>query len=313
MRDCALGIDTSNYTTSLALVDRQMQVLANIKIPLSVKEGERGLRQSDAVFAHVKNLPLAFEELKKHLEGCTVSAVGVSARPRNHAGSYMPCFLSGVSAANAVTATLGVPLYEWSHQCGHIMAAVLGADALSLLESPFGAFHVSGGTTELVTAKLGERGFDATVVGGSLDLHAGQVIDRIGVMLGLKFPCGAALEALAAENEQKIPRKRVAAEGCYVHLSGLENMAADLYRKTADVRLTAAFVFDYVGASLESMADAFVAEHGDMPLVFGGGVMSSHLLRARLAEGRKAFFAPPALSSDNAVGVAALTARKFFS
>jgi N6-L-threonylcarbamoyladenine synthase len=102
---CFLGVDTSNYTTSLAVVDDRLTVLANLKYPLPVKEGERGLRQSDALFAHTKQLPGAFAELRSLLTEYQPLAVGVSERPRNRDGSYMPCFLAGVSAAEAAAAT----------------------------------------------------------------------------------------------------------------------------------------------------------------------------------------------------------------
>ncbi len=312
MKKCVLGIDTSNYTTSIAIVDEDLNIVANIKRPLIVSAGERGLRQSDAVFAHIKNLPSAFDEAEVYLQKYDLVALGVSEKPRNQDGSYMPCFLSGVSAAHAISAAVHVPLFKWSHQCGHMMAALSGADALHLLESPFGAFHVSGGTTELVRACYTPNGFICEVVGGSRDLHAGQVIDRVGVLLGMKFPAGPALESYAEAYHGKLPRKKPSCDGCYVHLSGLENMADKLYRETNDKELTAAFVFDYVGASLEHMSREYLKTYGDMPLVYAGGVMSSHLLKARLKPLFNGYFAPPALSADNAVGTAVLTALKIF-
>ena len=119
-----LGIDTSNYTTSVALMYEDGELIANIKRPLPVKAGERGLRQSDAVFAHIKNLPSAMGEASEHLRGRKPCAVGVSERPRNIDGSYMPCFLSGVAAAESISAASGIPVYRFSHQCGHVMAAL---------------------------------------------------------------------------------------------------------------------------------------------------------------------------------------------
>ncbi len=312
MKKCVLGIDTSNYITSVAVVDETLHCVANIKYPLPVEEGARGLRQSDAVFAHIKNLPSAFADAEEMLKQYDLVAVGVSSTPRHQPGSYMPCFLSGVASARGIAAAVGVPMLTWSHQCGHIMAALFGANALKLLNAPFGAFHVSGGTTELVRARYTPCGFDAEIVGGSLDLHAGQVIDRIGVMLGLRFPAGPALEKEAELYTGKIPHRKPATEGCYMHLSGLENMATRMYEESGDKQKTAAFVFDYIGASLEHISDAYIHEYGDMPLVYAGGVMSSHLLQDRLSEKHEGYFASPALSSDNAVGVAVLTALKTF-
>ena len=313
MKRCVLGLDTSNYTTSLGIVDEDFRLIANIKRPLPVKAGECGLRQSDAVFAHIKNLPEVFSEAKPYFASYTLSAVGVSARPRNHEGSYMPCFLSGVSAAESISTVTGVPLFRWSHQCGHLMAALYGADALSLIEAPFGAFHVSGGTTELVRAVYSPDGFLCDVVGGSRDLHAGQVIDRIGVMMGLGFPAGPALERLSKENAAEVPRRKPALDGCYCHLSGLENLAADLYRTTGNRELTAAFVFDYIGASLVGMSRAYLDTYGEMPLVYAGGVLSNARLKERIGGEVHGRFAPPALSADNAVGIAVLTALRVFA
>lgn len=310
--DCCLGIDTSNYTTSLGLVTREGEILANIKRPLPVPSGERGLRQSDALFAHTKNIPSAMDELKPLLNGKRIAAVGVSAKPRNVEGSYMPCFLAGVAAAHTAAAAMDAKLYYFSHQCGHLMAAIHSSGRLDLLAGRFGAFHVSGGTTELVTAEKGENGFSVTCVGGTKDLHAGQAIDRIGVAMGLSFPCGPAMEQLAMNNTKKIPRCRVASDGCYVHLSGLENMALKLYRETADAPLAAAFVFDFLGNAIAKMAEAYLLAYGEQPLLFAGGVMCNRIIRKKLESQFDSAFAAPALSADNAVGTALWAAQRYF-
>ena len=190
------GIDTSNYTTSAALCDENGKIVANIKIPLPVKEGERGLRQSDAVFAHIKNLPDITQKLKEAIGGEKLAAVAVSSKPRDAEDSYMPCFLSGVSAAGMLAVGADVKLYQTSHQQGHIMAAYAtsGAESADVFENygSFIAFHVSGGTTECVMVSKGDDAFEIKLLGGTADLNAGQAIDRIGVALGLKFPCGPA-------------------------------------------------------------------------------------------------------------------------
>ena len=216
-RKIILGIDTSNYTTSVALMYEDGELIANIKRPLPVSEGERGLRQSEAVFAHVKNMPSAMEEVRECLGGKSPSAVGVSARPRNVDGSYMPCFLSGVAVAEGIASSLGVPLYRFSHQCGHVMAALYSSSSEELMKDEFAAFHVSGGTTELLIVKGGESGFDARLVGGTKDLNAGQIIDRIGVFLGMPFPAGPHLERAALEYNGKIPSKKVSVSGTYAN------------------------------------------------------------------------------------------------
>ena len=196
-----LGIDTSNYTTSLALVSDDGFV--QTRRILEVKKGECGLRQSDALFLHTVDLPELFpavfaEYRERFGVDAKVDAVAYSAYPRDVAGSYMPCFLAGQSAASAVASALGVPLMRFSHQAGHIMAALKTCGAEEKMGEEFFALHLSGGTTELVHAKKDDEiGFSAEIVGDTADISAGQLVDRAGVMLGLKFPCGGELEKLA--------------------------------------------------------------------------------------------------------------------
>ena len=308
-----IAIDTSNYTTSIAVMTLEGELLANLKQLLPVKPGERGLRQSDAVFAHTVNIPTLMREAGEILRGRDVVCVGVSATPRNQEGSYMPCFLTGVAAAESISATLGVPLYRFSHQCGHIMAAVYSSGNYELLSGDFGAFHISGGTTELVRVSPTDRGFDTELIGGTADLNAGQVIDRIGVYLGMRFPAGPELEAAARLNTEKIPKKKVSSKGTTVNLSGLENMAIKLYTDTDNLPLTAAFVFDYIGRSISSMLDAYTEQYGNSRVVCAGGVMCNGIIKEMLSEKYDVCFAEPPMSADNAVGVAALTLRAYKS
>lgn len=301
-----LGIDTSNYTTSVALLSSDGNLIANLRKLLFVKQGERGLRQSDAVFAHVKNLPELMLKAADVLGGRKIVAVGVSERPRNVDGSYMPCFLPGVALATGISSLNGIPLYKFSHQCGHIMAGLYSCKREDLLASDIAAFHVSGGTTELLRVKQAESGFDAERVGGTLDLNAGQVIDRIGVMLGLPFPAGGHLEALASENKKRIPRKKPSVREMDVSLSGLENLAGKLYSETNDPSLTAAFVFEYIGEALSAMSEGYISRYGKTPILYAGGVLRNSIIRSKLSERFDAYFAEPDMSSDNAVGIANL-------
>ena len=191
-----LGLDTSNYTTSAALFDTADGTVKQVKRLLPVKKGELGLRQSDAVFHHTRQLP---EIITKLFEDCgeAPAAVGVSVRPRNIDGSYMPCFLCGEGLADSLGAVNGIPVYKTSHQVGHILAALYSADRLDLAGERFIAFHVSGGTTDCLLAEPDEENIvRATELGTSLDLKAGQAVDRVGLMLGLDFPCGRGLKRL---------------------------------------------------------------------------------------------------------------------
>ncbi len=308
-----LGIDTSNYTTSVAIVDINGKIIANLKRPLQVKEGERGLRQSDALFLHTVNIPYLMGEVKGILQEDIPVAIGVSQRPRNIEGSYMPCFLAGVSAAEAASAVSDVPVYKFSHQCGHIMAAVLSSGKESILDGEFAAFHISGGTTELVKVKAVDFGFETQLFGGTSDLNAGQVIDRIGVLMGLSFPAGPHLEKLALQNKKRIPKRSISSNGMKVNLSGLENMASRIYRETDDKALVSAFVLDFIGRSIIAMSAAYEETFGKTTFVYAGGVMCNSIIRRMLSERFDAVFAEPSLSSDNAVGIAELARRTFIT
>ena len=328
---CWVGIDTSNYTTSAAVCtvgeDGRLTVVANLKAPLPVTEGARGLRQSDAVFAHVKNLPTITEQLRKVLaEGnYRPVAVGYSATPRDAEGSYMPCFLTGEVAAKAFAAGADIPVYPFSHQSGHITAALYSSGALfedRFSAKPFMAFHVSGGTTEAVVAHPRLGGFDVELIGGGADLHAGQVIDRIGVLMGLDFPCGRAMEELAAaymkENGiDRVKGLRTCVRDGVCHLSGVENQAQKLWRDTGDAGQVSAFVLSFIGKTLRQMTDQLqekvLDKYGYLPVVYAGGVMSNKLIRPILSEKTrwKTYFSEPTYSADNAAGVSILCAQKY--
>ena len=312
MMDCFVGFDTSNYTTSASVCTAEGKIVANLKIPLPVKNGECGLRQSDAVFAHIKNLPNLLQELRDAVRPYRVLAVGCSTRPRDAEGSYMPCFLSGKVAAEAFAAALDVPVFETAHQDGHIMAALYSSGVMEeLLKAPFCAFHVSGGTTEVLSVLPRENGFDVSLVGGTSDLNAGQAIDRVGVMMGLRFPCGKEMEALAATFAGKLPAARVCVKDGWCNLSGLQNLAEKLWKENADTAMLSAYVFSFVGKTLQKMTEALDTRYPNIPIVYAGGVMSNRALQAMLSKRPNTYFAAPAFSADNAAGVA-LLCRKYF-
>lgn len=312
MTECFVGIDTSNYTTSAAICTKDGEVVANLKIPLPVKAGECGLRQSDAVFAHVKNLPVLMQNLANELQGMKPLAIGVSEAPRPQEGSYMPCFLSGIASAESFAAAADIPLFRSSHQEGHIMAAVYSAGAMHLLNTErFAAFHVSGGTTEVLLATPHASGFDIELLAATADINAGQAIDRIGVMLGLAFPCGKELEKLAQKNTQKVPKSRISVKDGYCNLSGLENMATKLWQESGDATLVAAFTFQFIGDTLVAMTNELDARVPSLPIVYAGGVMSNRYLQSRLSERENTYFAEPQFSADNAAGIALLCRKQF--
>ncbi len=298
-----IGFDTSNYTTSAAIFYPESGKIIQRKMILPVKEGEKGLRQSDAVFHHTVQLHQIFGELFEN-NSEPVEAVCASAFPRLAEGSYMPCFLVGKNTASCVASALKVPFYTTSHQHGHILAALYSADKLNLIEKPFIAFHVSGGTTEAVLAQPSESDiFSCRLVSKSLDLKAGQAIDRTGLMLGLKFPCGPELEKLALKSGASFHIKPSIKDGdC--SLSGVENKCKAMLESGRCKEDIALFCIEYISASLEAMTDALLSCHNGLPLVYTGGVMSNSIISKRFVSKYNAIFAPPEFSSDNAAGVA---------
>ena len=309
---CFVGFDTSNYTTSAAVCTEDGEIVANLKEPLPVKDGECGLRQSDAVFSHVRNLPLLTARLREALRGYTVRAVGCSVRPREAEGSYMPCFLAGRAAAESFAAAINVPVIECSHQDGHIMAALYSSGASErLLQAPFAAFHVSGGTTEVLRVTPTDGRFSVRLVGETADLNAGQAIDRAGVMMGLQFPCGKEMEALAKTYTGKLPKPRVCVRDMKCNLSGLQNMAQKLWNETGDRACVSAYVLSFIGETLRQMTEQLDEQYPALPIVYAGGVMSNRHLQEVLGKRRDTYFAAPQFSADNAAGVALLCRRDF--
>lgn len=293
-----LGFDTSNYTTSVAVYDG-VEIKQAKKI-LCVKSGEKGLRQSDAVFQHTVNMP----SLLNSLEIKNIDAVGVSTRPRNIQGSYMPCFLVGVNTANAVSKAAGVPMYETSHQVGHILASLYCVNRLDLTNERFIAFHLSGGTTEALLVKPDESEIiSAEIIAQSLDLKAGQAVDRTGVMLGLDFPCGKQLDLLSRECEQNFKIKP-SMKGLDCSLSGVENKARTMLENGASKQETAKFTLTYISQTICEMLRRIKREYGELPVVFSGGVASNSLLRQYVNNEFNAYFAQSEFSLDNAAGCA---------
>ena len=316
MTDCFVGFDTSNYTTSVAVCTADGRIVANLKKPLPVREGARGLRQSDAVFEHTRNLPELLQSLQEVLERELLRpvGVGVSTRPRDAEGSYMPCFLAGKSAAYAFGAAAGIPVKEFSHQNGHVMAALYSCGKAALMRAEsFLAFHVSGGTTEALLAEPCKTGFHLTLVGETDDINAGQLIDRIGVAMGLSFPCGREMEALASAYEGRVRKHPVCVRDARCSLSGAENIALKIWKETESREAVAAFVFDFVCRTLLAMGEQIEEAYGRRPVIFAGGVMSNRLMRQKLSERFDASFAEPEFSADNAAGIALLCREAILS
>ncbi len=303
-----LGIDTSNYTTSACIYDSETGEVFQQKLLLPVKEGERGLRQSDAVFHHTARLYPLVEKLFERC-GTEFDAIGVSEKPRDAEGSYMPCFLVGINAARCVGAATAKPVYGFSHQAGHIAAALYSSGKMNLMNEKFIAFHVSGGTSEMLLVSPGsERVFDVEIIGGTSDLNCGQAVDRAGVMMGLSFPCGMEVERLALGSD-KVFNPKVCVKDGKCSLSGLENQCRKMLDAGESKEDTARYCLDFICKTLEKMTEYALSEYGDLPLVFAGGVMSNSIIRNKIRSRFGASFAQPEFSCDNAAGVAILAGR----
>ena len=298
-----LGLDTSNYTTSAAAFDGVSG--KNCSRLLDVREGELGLRQSDALFSHVKRLPELMEKLFAEISRDEIRAVGASTRPRAVQGSYMPCFLAGSSQAQNLAMVLDVPFYAFSHQQGHIAAACWSADRMDLMDTPHLAWHLSGGTTELLLVTPGNKNVNAEKIGGTQDISAGQLIDRTGNTLGLRFPSGKELDRLSRESDCK-ERFKVKLNGLTFSFSGLENKMHAFYETTHSPADTAKYVLNCVCSCIVSVTREALKQYPGFPVVFSGGVASNAQLR-QSCRGFEAVFPPPEFSTDNAMGIAVLT------
>ena len=309
-----LGIDTSCYTTSAALVTVSGRLIASSRRLLTVDAGERGLMQSEGLFQHVKNLPDMIADVMEKAPQAEIAAVCASTRPRPAQDSYMPVFRAGESQARAAAALLRVPFYPASHQEGHVRAAMVDSniDAKRL----FLALHLSGGTTEILLCDQGKL----TLLGGSLDLHAGQLVDRTGVRMHLQFPAGPSLEKLAMAGKDSVKGLiGVSIKGVDCNMSGAENK---IMRWLEEGKMSqeeiAAEVFDFLCRTIERQIEAACEITGCRQALLAGGVASSTLLREMLEKRAKKrrlncrlCFARPELSGDNAVGVALLGAGMY--
>ena len=307
----ALGIDTSNYKTSVALVDAEGKILCNEQQFLEVKKGERGLRQSTALFQHVNNLPVLMEKvfaaMPKDME---VGCIGVSTRPRPVEGSYMPVFNAGYSAARMLAASLDVPCFTFSHQEGHIEA--VKHDSMFQDTSRLICFHFSGGTSEALLVDDGK----IDIVGGSKDLAFGQVLDRLGVAFGMEFPCGQEMDEIACQMGKAkgniLPK--IKCEDAYINLSGIETKCQ---RSVGEIERDAliTMTFDRLADAIVNMCRQLEAKYEIKDFLFAGGVSSSKFIRQYLKKNLKDLnicFGDPALSTDNAVGVARLGGKSLW-
>ncbi|MBQ6501635.1 MAG: DNA-binding protein [Mogibacterium sp.] len=322
MSNLYLGIDTSNYRTSAAVVDEEGLVLSQKAVLLDVPEGKRGLRQSEAFFIHSNRLPEYIEELFGSADPACIKAVGVSERPRRVEGSYMPCFLAGVNAAREIASALRIPVYGFSHQEGHAAAVIESNNGKPSSGSLF--FHLSGGTTEALICSPDNKGYRMDIIGGSRDISVGQLLDRFGVALGMPFPSGRYLDDIAYEELEKadfdsgmivktgvMPRLR--SDDGYFNLSGAETRLLRYAEKQDEISAhdVTAELFTAVCKLLIDTAQYLSERYDAGKIYMAGGVASSRTFRAiaQRSSLKDIRFGLPELSGDNAVGTALLAKR----
>lgn len=311
MTQVILGFDTSCYQTSCAMVSLDGALLAESRKMLVVPDHERGLRQSEAVFQHIKQLPDVLEECIGHIKRFEMIAVCASSQPVPLPDSYMPVFHAGVSFARAIAATHQVPCFLTSHQEGHFAAAGMAVEGLP---DDHLAVHLSGGTTEIVRVR-----FDGyTLIGKTLDISAGQLLDRVGVRMEYPFPAGASVEKLAL-GQSVASRYPAIVKGASVSFSGIETAALrDLDDEQISHASIAAELFDAIARSVSKMIIQAAEQTQVYDVLITGGVASSKLLRAALDERLakrvnriKTYYGLPEYAGDNAVGVALIGCNKY--
>ena len=303
-----LGIDTSNYASSIAVIDYETnKILLNEKHFLPVKQGECGLRQQDAVFSHIKNLIDILELVHNKFDLSCVQAVGVSVKPTNEENSYMPCFLVGKLVSQVVKAVKDIPVIQTTHQDGHLNSALFSLNNEKLYNDKIIVFHVSGGTTDMIIV---ENGQIKQTVGSSNDLFAGQAVDRLGVKLGFPFPAGVYVSQQAEKCSEMI-KPKVSVKGLDCNLSGLQNQCEKLLEDGMSEEYVCKYCLSFIAQTLIKMADNARDMYGSLPIVFVGGVMSSSTIK-NIVESKmeNVYFVEPVFSSDNAIGTAAVAARK---
>ena len=302
-----LGIDTSNYTTSIAIIDEKLNIIHDERILLKVVKGSKGLRQQEALFQHLKNLPILFERVNIDIN--SLESIAVSTKPRQIDGSYMPVFLAGEGFARTISALNNIKMKRFSHQEGHIGGLLLKED----ISGGFFAIHLSGGTTEVLKCMNKRDNLSLELVGGSLDISIGQLIDRIGVYLGLNFPCGQEMDVMAANGKRLKLGIDVIIKNGYFNLSGLENKFKNLLDEDRFEREDLLFtLFSILGELLLKLVEIYI-DSGDEKILFVGGVASNRIIRDNILNSRykeNIIFTDARLSTDNAVGISYLGMKK---
>ena len=301
-----LAFDTSAYTTSVAAI-ADGRLLFDGRTMLKVPMGSRGLRQSEAVFEHIKNLRELLQE--EAFDGFEIRGVAFSEKPCPIEGSYMPVFCVGASHAAAFSAACHAPLFALTHQHGHIYAAFLGQD---VPDGEYLVFHVSGGTLDILRVRI-DNGIVEQIqpMGGTLDVTCGQLIDRVGVKAGLPFPSGVAIEAIYQPGSAPLA---VHVDGLGANLSGAETQAMRRLEAGEEPAKVCSAVIDCTAATLGQLVINAGKVANSRDFLFTGGVMRNGIIRDYIdnictKSGYTSRFAQKQYCSDNACGLALAAQR----
>ena len=309
-----IGIDTSCYTTSIAAISLGKKVIFNEKIMLNVKEGNNGLRQSEAVFQHINNLGEISEKIKDISKKYNIKGICVSQKPRPIKDSYMPVFMVGYNFAKTLSTLIGCKLYETTHQENHIEASLFTNNIID--KNNFLSIHMSGGTTEILLVNKEKDNYNIEIVGGTKDISFGQLIDRIGVKLGYKFPAGKYIDEDATKCIEKIEKGlKTSVKDGYMNLSGLENQINNLIENNSKEYIAKILLDSIVRNIYKSIL--YISKNYNLnEVVFAGGVSASKYIKKELnsklkKENIHPYFTEAEYSTDNALGCAIIGLNKY--
>ncbi len=309
-----LGIETSCDETAAAVVRREpcgaLSVLSSVVLSqFDAHAAFGGVVPEIAARAHVEAIaPVARRALAEAgMRPSQLDAIAATAGPGLIGGVMV-----GLSFAKAMAVGLKVPLIAVNHLEGHAVSARLGAAC----DYPFLLLLVSGGHCQILKVE----GIGAmTRLGTTLDDAAGEAFDKIAKVMGLGYPGGPALEALAASGNAErfeLPRALLGRAGCDFSFSGLKTAAARMVPLLQGDQDRADLAASVQSAIARQLHDRVERAMRDWPetlarrFVVAGGVAANACVRARLtalceAQGFS-FHAPPlAYCTDNAAMIAA--------
>lgn len=302
-----LGIDTSCYTTSIAAISLDRKIILNEKIMLKVKKDCKGLRQSEAVFQHINNLGEISENINEKLKDYKVIGVCASSKPRPLDESYMPVFTVGLNFGKLLSSINNCPFFVTSHQENHIEASLINNKLKD--NNRFIAVHISGGTTEILLVDKTEEGYFIDIVGGSLDVSFGQLIDRLGLKLKYNFPCGKYIDEDAIKCNEFIEQGlKTSVKGSYMNLSGIENQINELIEKYPKEYICK-LLLDTLSRCMYKALTHICNQYNIDEVLFAGGVSSSKYMSQKIYiklqnQNIRSYFTESQYATDNALGCA---------